>query len=124
VSVNHQKRIEGLVDQALKEVAIKEPYGYVVSMTFAPPVDGDGSPMMNKPHVPSWWLFVSIRNNLVGQPDIGNGFAINGLMPPDQVFRYVAQGLFHKCLQDKDKQQEGSLAAAQAAFAEQMKGAA
>lgn len=124
MSVNHQKRLEGVINEAVKKVALTEPFGYAVSFTFAPPIDQDGTPIQGVPLVPSWWVFVSIRNSLVGQPDLGNGFAINGVLPPDDAFRFVAAGLFQKCMKDREKATGGGgLAGARAAFQAQMQGA-
>lgn len=119
MSVNHLTRVTGLVKAALKEAALNEPHGFSVSQTFVYPVDQNGVPQRDQPMLPGWFVLVTIRNSGLGEPDIGNGFGIPGVMPEDAIFKTVAQSLFARCRKDRDDKQGNELKAARAAFQQQ-----
>lgn len=116
-----QKKIENVIDSALATAALGEPYEFFVSFTFAPPVDEQGMPQMGKPYVPTWWVQVSIRNNLVGQSDLAAGFPVNGMRPDNEMFKFIAAGLLAKCRLDREQNSTSpQLDQARAAFQKQM----
>lgn len=103
MSTDHHERIARIVDRALKEAALGEPYGFTVSGPSAWPQYAqtpDGKQAMAG-LAPAWFVLVTIRAGL-GEPDIGNGFPIPGVLPEDELFRQVATGLLEKCRQERD----------------------
>lgn len=102
MSVNHVKRLEGVVNAALKEKAMGEPYGFSINGPAVwPLVNNEGQPVGPGP---GWFVLVTIRATGLTDPDIGNGFPIPGILPSDADFKIVAQAMFDKCVKDRDAQ--------------------
>lgn len=101
MSIKHQERIERIVDKALKEAAMGEPYGYAVEFCFAPAMVNtpEGPKPIGDP-TPCWFIIVTIRAGLT-EPDVGNGFPVFGILPSDEDFRVVARALLERCRQDR-----------------------
>ena len=110
MSVDHHERIKGVVKAALKDASIGEPFGFAVTpASIWPLVDNEGKPLGPGP---AWFVTVTIRGAGLGEPDIGNGFPVPGILPSDDHFRQVATGLLERCRQERDAT---NLAAIQAA---------
>lgn len=110
MSIGHQKRIERVVDDALKQAAMGESYGFAVSgPSIWPLIDPAGNQV---PPGPAWFVLVTIRATGVGEPDIGNGFPVPGILPSEENFRNVAQALLARCRAERD---QGNAQALQAA---------
>lgn len=100
MSVEHRSRIEGIVKAHLKKVALGQAHGFAVSYGFGPIFTPDGQPQgMGW----MWGIIISIPNPLVGQPDIAVSVPVQGVLPPDAAFQAVAEFLFNKCLEERDK---------------------
>lgn len=113
MGTRHQQRLEKVVDDHLRKVAMGEQYGYAVTGPGVwPLLDGNGNPA---PPGPAWFVLVTIPSRLVGAPDIGNGFPIPGVLPEDENFRQVAEGLLRRNQRERDEQFEQSKLAAFAA---------
>lgn len=106
MSTNHRERLERVVDKALKQAAMGEPYGFTVSGPAIWPLkDGQGNDI---PPGPAWFVLVTIRAGLT-EPDIGNGFPIPGILPNDQDFEVVARALLAKNRQERDNDNAAAL---------------
>lgn len=121
MSVKHQKRIEGLVDGFLKEVAGTEAYGFAVS----PPA---WWPFLNEQGQavgagPAWCVTVSIRNSGIGEPDLSIGWPIPGFLPKDEDFRLVCQSLFRQLKEVREQKKGSELDQGRAAWKAQMEAA-
>lgn len=113
MGVSHQKRLEKVVDDALKQAALGEAYGFAVNGPGVwPLLDSEGKPAQPGP---AWFVLVTIKSKLVGAADIGNGFPIPGVLPEDEAFRQVAKGLLERNRRERDQQFEQSKLAAFAA---------
>lgn len=114
MSTNHRERLERVVDKALKEAALGEPYGFAVSGPGVWPLveqDQDGQPRPVPPG-PAWFVLVTIRAAGLGEPDIGNGFPVPGVLPRDADFQTVARGLLARCRAERDNANATALQAA------------
>jgi hypothetical protein len=110
MGTRHLQRVEKIVDDHLKRVAMGEPYGFAVNGPGVwPLLDAEGKPA---PPGPAWFVLVTIKSSLVGHPDIGNGFPIPGILPEDENFRQVAEGLFKRNQRERDQQMEQAKLAA------------
>ena len=115
MSVDHHERIKGVVKAALKEACMGEPFGCAVTppsvwpVPVAPP-EREGEPPVTQ-NMPAWFVLVTIRAGL-GEPDIGNGFPVPGVLPTDEHFRQVATQLLERNRRERDAT---NLAAMQAA---------
>ena len=110
MSIEHRARLEGVVKAALKEAAMGEPFGFAVTgPAIWPLIDNEGNPA--KPG-PAWFVLVTIRATGVGEPDIGNGFPIPGVLPRDEDFRFIAKAMLERCRQEREQKAAGVLAAA------------
>ena len=108
MSTNHHERIEKLVDKALKQAAMGERYGFSVSTpSLWPVLNQQGQPTGQS--APAWFVMVTIPDTAVGEPDIGNGFPVYGVLPDDEDFRKVAIGLLDRCRGDRDKANASAL---------------
>lgn len=100
--IEHRFRLEGVVKTHLKKIALGQPYGYVVSFGFGPvpdPANGQVGGLGWE-----WMVLVSIPNPLVGQGDVAGAMPVpGGVLPPDTVFRQIAEFIFGKCLEERDK---------------------
>lgn len=121
MSVKHQKRIEGVVDACLKEVAGNEAYGFAVSPPAWWPFLNEQSQAVGAG--PAWCVTVSIRNSGIGEPELSIGWPIPGFLPKDEDFRLVCQSLFRQLKEVREQKKDGELDAARAAFQKQMAGA-
>jgi hypothetical protein len=100
VSVDQTARIEGVIKAHLKKISMGQPYGYAVGYGFGPVFDNQGQPMgMGW----MWAVLVSIPNPLVGMNDIAASVPAPGVLPSDAVFRQVAEFLYHKCVDEREK---------------------
>jgi hypothetical protein len=109
MTVEHRARLEGVVKAALKEAAMGEPFGFAVNGPGVwPLLDGQGNPAQPGP---AWFVLVTIRPTGVGEPDIGNGFPIPGVLPEDEAFRQVAKGLLERCRTEREQGNRKVLAA-------------
>lgn len=101
MSIGHQARLEGVVKTALKEAAMGEPFGFAVTGPAIWPLkDGQGNDVGPGP---AWFVLVTIRASGLGEPDIGNGFPVPGILPKDEDFRYVAKGLLDLNRKQRDE---------------------
>jgi hypothetical protein len=100
VSTDHHERLKGVVKTALKEAAMGEPFGFVVSTPGIWPVKDDQGQDVGA--APGWFIVVTIRGAGLGEPDIGNGFPVYGVLPNDDDFRNVARRLLERCRQERD----------------------
>lgn len=118
VSVKHQKRVEGVVDDALKSAAAGEAYGFVVSPpAWWPFLNEKGEPVGAGP---AWCVTVTIRNSGIGEPDLSIGWPIPGFLPKDEDFRMVAKSLIAQLREVRDQKQGSELDQARARFQKQM----
>ena len=118
MSVKHQKRIEGIVDEALKSAAGGESYGLAVSPpAWWPFLNEKGEPVGAGP---AWCVTVSIRNSGIGEPDLSIGWPIPGFLPKDDDFRLVARSLLDQLRQAREQKKDDELAVARARFQKQM----
>jgi hypothetical protein len=109
VTVEHRARLEGVVKAALKEAAMGEPFGFAVNGPGVwPLIDNQGQ---QAPPGPAWFVLVTIRPTGVGEPDIGNGFPVPGVLPEDEAFRAVAKGLLERCRREREQGNRKVLAA-------------
>lgn len=107
--IDHNERVKGVVKTALKEVAMGEPFGFVVSPPSVWPfLDAMGNQVGQGP---SWFVVVTIKNDAVGEPDIWAGFPVPGIFPDDAQFVKTAQGLLEQCRQQREKAKQAVLAA-------------
>lgn len=114
MSTNHRERIERVVDKALKEKALGEPYGFsVAGQSIWPIHDEQGNPTGEV--APGWFIAVTIRATGLGEPDLGQGFPVYGIMPEDVHFINVAQRLFDRCIEERQKKDTADTLAAAAA---------
>lgn len=110
MSVNHRERLECIVDKTLKMAAVGEPYGFAVNGPAIWPLQQtDGSPAQPGP---AWFVMVTIRSAGLGEPDIGNGFPVPGILPDDEHFRTIATALLERCRQERDQKNAEAFAAA------------
>lgn len=97
MSNDHSTRLWKVCNDALLKASLGEPYGVAVEFTFAPFVNGEGMVVGLEP---AWFVIVTIRSPLVGEPDIGHGIPVFGVMPSDKTFREIATGLLDQCRQE------------------------
>lgn len=107
MSTNHRERLERVVDKALddarKEAGILEKPGFAISGPSIWPIRNEqGQPTGES--APAWFVTVTIKSTGIGEPDIGNGFPVYGILPEDKHFQSVAVGLLGKCLEERSKQ--------------------
>lgn len=101
MSINHRERVERVVDKALKEAALGEPYGFWVAPGHWPYIDlATGKEVGNGPAL---WITVTIRATGLGDPDLGKGYALPGVLPEDADIQFVAVGLFKGLLMDRER---------------------
>ena len=106
MSVDHHERIKGVVKAALKEACMGEPFGFAVTpasvwpIPVKPPARDDLPP--ETADMPAWFVLVTIRGAGLGEPDIGNGFPVAGILPPDEHFRQIATQLLERCRRERD----------------------
>ena len=121
MSINHRERVERVVDKALddarKEAGVLEKPSFCVGGPSIWPVRNEkGEPTGQMS--PAWFIVVTLKSGTLGEPDIGNGFPVYGIMPEDQHFEGIARGLLAKCLQEKQIQESSvTLSAAAAEWA-------
>lgn len=109
MSINHRERIEGVVKTALKEKAMGEPFGFVLSPPSVWPfMDQMGNQVGQGP---AWFITVTIRSDALGEPDIWSGFPVPGILPADEDFKRVATGLLENCLQQREQKKAAVLQA-------------
>jgi hypothetical protein len=97
------------VKAALKEAAMGEPFGFAINGPGVwPLIDNQGQ---QAPPGPAWFVLVTIRAAGVGDPDIGNGFPVPGVLPEDEAFRAVAKGLLERCRREREQGNRKVLAA-------------
>lgn len=99
MSANHRERIERVVDKALKEAAMGEPYGFVISPPAFWPFLGPKGQVTGQG--PAWFVVVTIRATALTEPDIYQGHPVPGFLPIDDDFRTVAQELLKLCLKER-----------------------
>jgi hypothetical protein len=99
MTTDHGRRIYKLVDDELKKNAMGEPYGLVVEFCFAPQRNQEG---VIVDMFPAWFVTVTTRATGIGEPDIGNGVPVPGIMPNDDLFRQAARWLLEKNRTDRD----------------------
>src|SRR5690242_6316147 len=96
-----------------------EPFGFAVSGPSIWPLIGpDGQPA---PPGPAWFVLVTIRATGLGEPDIGNGFPVPGILPSDADMQAVAQALLARCRRERDQGDASALRAAGAPVGPSMK---
>lgn len=97
MSTDHTRRLYRAADDALRKAAMGEPYGLAVEFCFAPIMGPNGQPTGLGP---AWFIIVTIHSPIVGESDIGHGFPVHGVLPPEQAFAEVAVDLLKLCRQD------------------------
>ena len=90
MSTEHSPRIHRVINAALKTAAMGEPYGFFAEYVFAPVRDKDGIII---DLAPAWFVLVTIKSPLIGEPDLGHGFPVYGVLPTDDAFRETAVNL-------------------------------
>lgn len=114
MSVDHNKRITGVIKSALEQSSFKEPYGYAVDgPSMAPQRSPDGQVAGV---IVYWSVLVSIRDGL--GPQIAKFDAIPGALPPDDQFRKLALALLEACRQERDQKQAETMKQAKKALSE------
>lgn len=93
--IDHTPRINGVVKNAVKEAALGEPAGYVVSFGYWPILDPQTG--QNLGTGPAWVVVVTMKSPIVGAADLDAVFAIPGAVPPDDQFQAIARGLVANC---------------------------
>ena len=82
--IDQAKRLREIFGAELKKLALGDTVGYAV----------DGPQYVPSPQgiTMGWVIMVSLKHNmLIGQPDIGVGCPVMGVLPPDEVFRKGAE---------------------------------
>ena len=97
MSTDHTRRLYRAADDALRKAAMGEPYGLAVEFTFAPVMGPGGQPTGLGP---AWFVIVTIRSPIVGEPDLGHGIPVHGVLPAEQTMAEVAVDLLKLCRQD------------------------
>lgn len=101
MSVDHHERIKGVVKTALREAAAGEPFGFVVCTPAIWPMKNEKGEDVGI--APAWFVVVTIRGAGLGEPDIGNGFPVYGILPNDEDFRTVATQLLERNRRERDQ---------------------
>lgn len=109
MSVDHTERIKGVVKAALKQASMGEAFGFAVHGPSIWPFRGPDGTVVGQG--PAWFVVVTIRAGL-GEPDIGNGFPVPGILPEDEAFRTVATGLLERDRRERDATNAKALQAA------------
>lgn len=94
------QRLYGVVFQKVKSVAMSQPFEVEVTSSYAPDVDQAGNLVG---FADSWLLKVAVPNPVIGHPAIAISVPIKGVLPPDMIFERVAEELFKRCMEEKDK---------------------
>lgn len=109
MAIDHTERIKGVVKAALKEAAMGEPFGCFAAFCFAPQYAQVAGKSVMAGIAPAWFVTVTIRNTGLGQPDIGNGKAVYGILPDDAILSASAVELLADCRTERDQMNAQSL---------------
>lgn len=108
--VDQVQRLTEIVRDEIKKVALRDDVGFAISQGFAPvPQPGGGMGLG-----PCWLVTVTLRNPLLGNPDIAQCAPIPGVMPPEQAFRVTVSALLDGCRSDRDALMRGGDGASEA----------
>lgn len=98
--LDQEARISSLVRDELKAKTLGNMgFGYAVGHGFGTVPGPDNQVYLG----PLWVVTITMRNPLVGQPDIAHSLAIPGPLPPDKFFREVVQRLAEACAETHDR---------------------
>src|SRR5215813_2320522 len=90
---DHGARVAGIVRDELKSLPFGGQFSYAVGHSWGTvPIQGD------QVYVGTLWVItVSLRNPLVGEPDIAQSVPVAGPVPPDHIFRQATRMLAGAC---------------------------
>lgn len=111
--IDHYERIKHVVRDALKQAAMGEPFGMVLSPpAIWPHLDAQGKVL--GPGA-AWFIIVSIRDDSeIGAPDLSDGYIVSGFLPKDDHFREVATAILEKLRQERERRRAAMVQQAKA----------
>jgi hypothetical protein len=103
---DHTQRLGNVVKDALKEEALLgEQYGYnvVQGLCETPTAVDEAGNVSATSRVLGWTVTVSMKNPLLGYPDIALAAPLPAVLPPDVYFRTTAKQLLIAVRQKRDE---------------------